>query len=207
MTDESILHTELLDEIPDEHRPDDEWIAARLRVDHEFRKRLAAGLQRKVKRNVQGGMGTGYTTSDEVWCHFKPTEDKLQRWIEQEQKGETRIDEQSALSESSQDNDSSTTALKSSDAQSRTDHDPALNNAEQDPAFLREQKVGQEWAERESSNNSRQSRAGCLEGKQGHEGPLGVSGAADSSEDGPNDAPNKTWLGMLPALRDGPKQS
>lgn len=114
MTDECILQTDLLDEIPSEHRPDDEWIAARLRVKHEFRKRVAAGLQRKVKRKFWGGMGTGYTTSDEVWCHYKPTENQLRRWIEQEHKGETRIDEQSIVGESMQDNKGSTTAFNSS---------------------------------------------------------------------------------------------
>ncbi|KAH7394455.1 platelet-activating factor acetylhydrolase, isoform II-domain-containing protein [Pyrenochaeta sp. MPI-SDFR-AT-0127] len=97
MTDESILQTPLLDEIPDDHRPDDEWIAARLRVDHEFRRRMAAGLQRKFKRNFQGGMGTGYTTADEMWCHYKPTDEELTKWIEEEDRGEKRIDEDGAI--------------------------------------------------------------------------------------------------------------
>ena len=96
MTDEGLLHISLLDEIPDDHRPEDEYIAARLRVDHEFRTRMAAGLQRKVKRRVKGGMGKGYSASDEMWCHFKPTDEELQKWIQKEGRGEKRIDEDHA---------------------------------------------------------------------------------------------------------------
>jgi len=54
-------------------------------------------MQRKFKRNFQGGMGTGYTTSDEVWCHFKPTMEQLEKWIKEEGRGEARIDEKSAV--------------------------------------------------------------------------------------------------------------
>jgi platelet-activating factor acetylhydrolase len=93
MTDEHILETPLTEETPDDHRPDDEWIAARLRVDNPFRRRIASGLQRKFKRNIRESTGEGYTTSDEMWCFFKPTDEKLQEWIDKEERGEKRIDE------------------------------------------------------------------------------------------------------------------
>lgn len=90
MTDEGLLQTELLEEVPNEHRPTDQWIAARLKVPHEFRTRLTAGVQRKFKRSKKGGMT--YSTGDEMWMHFKPTEEELKRWIKEEDRGEERID-------------------------------------------------------------------------------------------------------------------
>jgi platelet-activating factor acetylhydrolase len=107
MTDEHLLETPTTEDMPTEHRPNDEWIAARLHVDHEFRKRTAAGLQRKFKRNFQGGMGTGYTTSDEMWCFYKPSEAELQKWIEEEERGEKRIDEDRAMGDEVNDNNDS----------------------------------------------------------------------------------------------------
>lgn len=93
MTDEHILQTPLMEETPNDNRPDDEWIAARLRVDNTFKKRLASGFQRKFKRNFRENADEGYTTSDEMWCFFKPTDEGLQKWIDNEDKGEKRIDE------------------------------------------------------------------------------------------------------------------
>ena len=96
MTNEHILKMPLTEETPDEHRPDDQWIAARLRVDNQFKKRLASGLQRKFKRNVRDSTGAGYKTSDEMWCFFKPTNEDLQEWIDKEERGEKRINEDHA---------------------------------------------------------------------------------------------------------------
>ncbi|KAJ5020930.1 hypothetical protein J3E73DRAFT_435189 [Bipolaris maydis] len=59
-------------------------------------KRLASGLQRKFKRNFRESASEGYTTSDEMWCFFKPTDEGLQKWIDNENKGEKRIDEDHA---------------------------------------------------------------------------------------------------------------
>jgi platelet-activating factor acetylhydrolase len=89
MTDESLLATNLLDEVPDEHRPTDQWIAARLRVHHEFRTRVAAGVQRRLKRNMYGQKS--YRTEDEVWMHFKPSPEQLEEWIKDEGRGEERV--------------------------------------------------------------------------------------------------------------------
>lgn len=98
MTNEHILDMPLTEETPDEHRPDDEWIAARLRVDNQFRKRLASGVQRKFKRNIRNSTGAEYTPADEMWCFFKPTDKDLQKWIDKEDRGEKRIDEDYATS-------------------------------------------------------------------------------------------------------------
>lgn len=92
ITDEHILQTRLMEETPNEHRPSDEWIAARLRVDKPFRRRMTAGLQRKFKRHFRDSTGTEYTTSDEMWCFFKPSDEELQEWIEREERGQKRID-------------------------------------------------------------------------------------------------------------------
>jgi platelet-activating factor acetylhydrolase len=89
MTDESLLATDLLEEVPDEHRPTDQWIAARLHVDHEFRTRVAAGVQRRFKRNLHGQKS--YRAEDEVWMHFKPSPEQLEKWIKDEGRGEERV--------------------------------------------------------------------------------------------------------------------
>ncbi|RAR01732.1 platelet-activating factor acetylhydrolase [Stemphylium lycopersici] len=102
MTDEHILQTPLMEETPNEHRPNDQWIAARLRVDNEFRTRMAAGIQRKFKRNLKGGTEAGYTTSDEMWCFFKPSDEALKKWIDNEDRGEKRIDESHATEHSAE---------------------------------------------------------------------------------------------------------
>jgi platelet-activating factor acetylhydrolase len=210
MTDESILRTELIDEIPDDHRPNDEWIAARLRVDHEFRKRVAAGLQRKFKRNFQGGMGTGYTTSDEVWSHFKPTEEQLDKWINEEDRGATRIDEQAAMKGDAKDitND----AGKQDDSNFASNNDEVLLPSNVDPG-----QSGAMTQEKESqSDNStlhdqhdtsvstpQDEKHGKTEDHTTH-----ASAAAPSADDAvtSSDATPHTWLGVVPALRDGPQQ-
>jgi platelet-activating factor acetylhydrolase len=95
MTDEGLLETELLEEVPNEHRPTDQWIAARLKVPHEFRTRLTAGMQRRFKRNVKEK--TVYSTGDEMWMHFKPTVTEFERWVKEEDRGEERIDSEHAI--------------------------------------------------------------------------------------------------------------
>lgn len=95
MTDEGLLDTELLEEVPSEHRPTDQWIAARLKVPHEFRTRLTAGVRRHFQKNDKGQ--TVYSTGDEVWMHFKPTKQELEDWIKLEDRGEERIDSNHAV--------------------------------------------------------------------------------------------------------------
>ncbi|CAI6339735.1 unnamed protein product [Periconia digitata] len=77
LTDEKLLEAKPLDQVPDEHKPDDEWIAARLKIPHEFRTRVAAQAQRKFKRAKKHGF---YHPGDEVWVHCKPERDFLDDW-------------------------------------------------------------------------------------------------------------------------------
>lgn len=77
LTDEKLLEAQPLEQIPDENKPDDEWIAARLKIRHEFRTRLVAHAQRKFKRAKKHGF---YHPGDEVWVHCKPDKDFLNNW-------------------------------------------------------------------------------------------------------------------------------
>lgn len=97
LTNEEILLTSVLEVLPDEHKPDDAYIAAKLKVNNAFRNRLAASFQRKWKRNANSGNGAEYQVSDEVWCHFKPTEEELNSWIEEGSKADERVDEAHAV--------------------------------------------------------------------------------------------------------------
>jgi platelet-activating factor acetylhydrolase len=209
MTDESILRTELLEEMPNEHRPNDEWIAARLRVDHELRKRLVAGVQRKIKRNFQGGMGTGYTTSDEVWSHFKPTEEQLEKWINQEGRGENRIDEQAAVKGDRGDTIDGTfdSSGKSTDNAEDGEARPLSNADEEQRTNAKDRKLSPQT---EGTTTQRQHEASSRHSQdKGHKDTTGcrhTNVSAATAGDASNDAPPDTWLGMLPALRDGPQQ-
>lgn len=75
--DEELLHTHPLEQMPDDHKPDDEWIAARLKIKHEFRTRMAAGVQRKIKRQQKNG---AQNAGDELWMHVKPNAEELREW-------------------------------------------------------------------------------------------------------------------------------
>jgi platelet-activating factor acetylhydrolase len=77
LTDEELLQTQPLDQLPDENKPDNEWIAARLKIRHEFRTRVAASVQRKLKRSKEHGF---YNKGDEMWIHCKPDEEELKNW-------------------------------------------------------------------------------------------------------------------------------
>jgi platelet-activating factor acetylhydrolase len=199
LTDESILETEILDEIPDEHRPNDEWIAARLRVDHEFKKRIGAGVQRKFKRNFQGGMGTGYTTSDEVWSHFKPTPEQLDKWIHEEGRGEARIDEQAALK-----GDGGEVVNSSAD--------DTVSSSKDDDTTLRSDAAGERWSEGKEVRTASQSeqelasRSGGYHNYDGTEESSPTDRPTEREDTSSCEAPAGTWLGMLPALKDGPQQ-
>lgn len=193
MTDEKILETPILDgDLPNDHRPDDEWIAARLRVDHEFRRRMAAGVQRKVKRNFQGGMSTGYTTGDEMWCHFKPSEEVLRRWIEEEGQGEKRLNEDVAIEG------------RNSSEQNKIDglHETAAND----------HSTGQHLDEHDMPvwrSGSRKYFTGSSQPVQGiyHEDEQAThhtrGRTAEGSSSQVNRAPTESWLGLKHTLKDG----
>lgn len=191
MTDEHALEIPLLEEIPEEHRPDDQWIAARLRVDNEFRKRMAAGIQRKFKRNFQGGMGTGYTTSDEMWCFYKPSDEALQHWIDEEERGEKRIDEDRATAANEEHQDS--------------DHRSA-DDAEKDESTLRSEGDGNSKdtssPQTQHEATSEPVRDGYHDDEKRDVDSNGTSAAVGTDED----VPANTWMGVIPTLRHGPGQ-
>ncbi|KAF3017892.1 hypothetical protein E8E14_013078 [Neopestalotiopsis sp. 37M] len=77
--DEGILETKSLsptDSLPSTHKPDEKWIAARLRIPNEFRLRLMSWFRRtpkdKVPKDASGKPLAGIITrrlGDEVWVH------------------------------------------------------------------------------------------------------------------------------------------
>lgn len=157
-------------------------------------------------------MGTGYTTADEVWSHFKPTEEELDKWINHEDRGEKRIDEDDAM-----DGDGGNVTRKgadqdATDSTSRSDPSPLVSDAGRE-----RQRTGycQDKASRsdESTLHDQHDTAsstlhnGDDHGLQ-HQRSSDAAGPADSAEEDitTDQAPPNTWLGMLPALKDGPQQ-
>jgi hypothetical protein len=67
----------LLDRIPSSQllRPDNKWLAARLKIRHEWAYRLNPKLFRKVKRARAERKGVVDHTGNEVWLHAKPSKD------------------------------------------------------------------------------------------------------------------------------------
>jgi platelet-activating factor acetylhydrolase len=198
MTDEKILDTPVMEDTPNDHRPNDEWIAARLRVDNEFRKRIAAGVQRKFKRNFQGGMGTGYTTSDEMWCFHKPSDEDLQRWINAEDRGEKRIDEDRATAPTETHNSDHSTA------DAPTCADPSQRDAEGSESPSRNDDADAKNATSQQTAHEVRDRYDDAEKNDGAKsGETNASAAAGEGED----EPSNNWLGVLPKLRNGPDQA
>ncbi|KAH8682269.1 phospholipase A2 [Xylariales sp. PMI_506] len=81
--DEGILGTETLsleDSLPSENKPDNKWIAARLRIPNEFRLRVLSWFRRTkahpdVPRDATGKPLVSIVTrplGDEVWMHISP---------------------------------------------------------------------------------------------------------------------------------------
>jgi platelet-activating factor acetylhydrolase len=73
---EGLLEHELslLDRIPSSQllRPDTKWVAARLKIRHEWAYRINPKLFRKLKRARAERKGVADHTGDEVWLHSKP---------------------------------------------------------------------------------------------------------------------------------------
>jgi platelet-activating factor acetylhydrolase len=67
----------LLDRIPSSQllRPDNKWMAARLKIRHEWAFRLNPKLFRKMKRARAEKKGVVDHTGNEVWLHAKPPKD------------------------------------------------------------------------------------------------------------------------------------
>ncbi|KAK5132930.1 hypothetical protein LTR08_008378 [Meristemomyces frigidus] len=83
---ENLLETELspLDRIPSTmlHRPSDKWVAARLKIKHEWLWRLSPSTFHKVNKRRAEKAGRQPETGDEVWLHVKPTPEVIERHME-----------------------------------------------------------------------------------------------------------------------------
>jgi platelet-activating factor acetylhydrolase len=87
--DEHVLDTQSLslkDSLPGDHKPEEKWIAARLRIPNEFRLRIMSWFQRtpktKVPTDASGKPLAGIITrqlGDEVWMHVSPKEEDMGR--------------------------------------------------------------------------------------------------------------------------------
>lgn len=94
MTNENLLDTEILDDIPSVHRPDDKFMAFRLKIPHEFSQRVMPKLVRKAKRrksqptSVRKGAPfaeDGSGGEGEVWMHFKSSEEDVKQYLERKE--------------------------------------------------------------------------------------------------------------------------
>ncbi|KAI4864882.1 platelet-activating factor acetylhydrolase, isoform II-domain-containing protein [Hypoxylon rubiginosum] len=83
--DEGILRTKpYTTELPRDYRPNDKFMASRLRIPHEFRLRTGNWLRRKsrvseVATDIKGKPLTGlvnYARGNEVWIHFSPDQEE-----------------------------------------------------------------------------------------------------------------------------------
>ncbi|KAF1985531.1 hypothetical protein K402DRAFT_334111 [Aulographum hederae CBS 113979] len=82
MPSEELLSTDLLDEMPVEHKPKDDFIAMRLRIPHEFRSRVVPEL---AKRVGWGGNGNGKKkelVKNEIWMHVSSDDEDVRRYQE-----------------------------------------------------------------------------------------------------------------------------
>jgi platelet-activating factor acetylhydrolase len=75
MADEGLLDTEETADLPEERRPADKWIAARLRIPHEFHRRVAYwfGGKEKMMRKRRGD-------GEEIWMHVKTSREEVDKW-------------------------------------------------------------------------------------------------------------------------------
>jgi len=83
---ENLLESELspLDRIPSTQllRPDDDWIAARLKIKHEWVYRTSPKLFRKLQRRKFEKQGRSTEVGGEVWLHVKPTHAAIEQYLE-----------------------------------------------------------------------------------------------------------------------------
>ncbi|KAI1771772.1 platelet-activating factor acetylhydrolase, isoform II-domain-containing protein [Hypoxylon cercidicola] len=83
--DEGLLRTKPLNELPRDHRPDDKFMASRLKIPNELRLRARNWLPRKPKMpvvatDIRGkpliGLVNFIAPGDEVWLHFSPDQEE-----------------------------------------------------------------------------------------------------------------------------------
>ena len=73
--DRHTLGRAALTELPTEHKPDERYMAARLKLNHELRGWLVPKIRRRLNK-VGGLEGEDH----EIWMHIAPTADALQHW-------------------------------------------------------------------------------------------------------------------------------
>lgn len=185
MTDESLLQTTLTKEVPTEHRPSDEWIAAKLKVEHEVRTRLAARWRRKVKQVNGGKQPKGYDTQDEVWNHFRPSDELLEHWIKAEGKGESRLDSEHAMNGGERDNGE----------QAQSSHVGQQEHSSGDAEVAASRDENASKSEAETRSQWSQDATGSAEEDKGARYP-----SSATASDG------KKRLSLFPTMRDGPNQ-
>ncbi|KAK5197827.1 hypothetical protein LTR47_000051 [Exophiala xenobiotica] len=67
-----LLDLEVMHEVPGEHKPDQKWTAARLKIKHEALKRMTPGTRRRYWKRL-------HKSGQEVWLHLDPDCAKLGR--------------------------------------------------------------------------------------------------------------------------------
>ena len=72
---EDILSLPPLEEVPDEHRPSQKFIAGRLKIPNEVRSRLLPKIERVLKRQANE-----VKAADEVWMHISTEEKEVREW-------------------------------------------------------------------------------------------------------------------------------
>ncbi|GIZ39670.1 hypothetical protein CKM354_000304500 [Cercospora kikuchii] len=66
-----------------QHKPKDEkWLAARLRIPHEWLYRLSPKLFRHLRRAEDKRQGKEPEPGDEVWLHHKPAKESVEKYLE-----------------------------------------------------------------------------------------------------------------------------
>jgi platelet-activating factor acetylhydrolase len=90
--DEEILKTADAPEEPDakvslDHRPDDKWIAVRLKLENELSVRTRKWVQRKTQklfsRRRSDRTLVDWGEGNEIWMHFSPTHEEVEEHMEQ----------------------------------------------------------------------------------------------------------------------------
>ena len=66
LENEKLLELACISELPTEHRPDEKWMAVRLKVPYEARARVSQNLRRRLRRF--GGL----EGEKEVWMNMTP---------------------------------------------------------------------------------------------------------------------------------------
>jgi platelet-activating factor acetylhydrolase len=195
LTDEGLLQLEPLDEVPDDQKPDDEFIAAKLKVPNEFKTRLAASVQRKVRRRKGKGKIHGwYEPGDEMWMHFKPKEDQLRKWQEGKKPVEEHVEEEGGAEPGSGHKSQKQDEAKAASQTGKTLEDTSTNtsqaatsqNTTQDTS---QNTSGDDWVGNEGTTSGKKKTDASRETSQ----RASLGNSEDSLQD--------SWLGRPPALR------